>query len=68
MKFTVEIISAATNGTETVVRRFAITAISPSRALRHARALLEEWKKRHPSSGYARILNAQGAELYTVAE
>jgi hypothetical protein len=66
VKFTIEIISAAGNGTETVARRFDITAINPSRALRHGRALLEEWKKRHPSSGYARILNARGVELYTV--
>jgi hypothetical protein len=51
------------------VRRFNITAINPSRALRHARALFQDWKKRHPSSqAKARLLNARGVELYDVAE
>ena len=68
MKFTIEIVSATADGTETVMRRFEITAINPSRALRHARALLGEWRKRHPSSNYARILNARGVKLYTVTE
>jgi len=68
VKFTIEIVSTAADGTGTVVRRFHITAINPSRALRHARALLGEWKKRHPSAGYARILNAQSVELYNVTE
>lgn len=68
MKFIVEIRLAAADGTDTAVRRFNITAINPSRALRHARAMLHDWKKRHPSPGYARVLNAQGVELYTVTE
>ena len=68
MWFTIEIRSIAADGTETVSRRFNITAINPSHALRRARALLLEWKKRHPSQGYARVLNAEGIELYNVTE
>jgi hypothetical protein len=68
VKFTVEILSVAVDGTETATRRFNITAINPSRALRNARALLQDWKKRHPSQSYARVLNARGVELYKVTE
>ena len=43
--------------------RFNITAINPARAFRHARALLNDWKQRHPTQGYARVLNAKGEEM-----
>jgi hypothetical protein len=68
VKFYIEIISTAPDGTEAISRRFSITAINPSGALRHARALLQDWRARHPSEGYARVLNAKGVELYQVAK
>lgn len=69
MRFTLEIRLAGDEGTATDVRRFNITAINPSRALRHGRALFQDWKKRHPSSqAKARLLNAQDVELYEVTE
>jgi hypothetical protein len=68
VKFVIEILSTDACGTEEVSRRFDITAINPGRALRHARAMLEDWKKRHPIEGRVRILNGKGEELYNVIE
>lgn len=68
MKFIVEIRSDTAEGAGAIERRFTITAISPSFALRQARSLLLDWRERHPSQADARLLDAKGVELYKVSE
>jgi hypothetical protein len=62
VKFTIEIYATASDGSETVLHRTTITAISPLLARKKTRRLLIGWKTRKATG--ARLLNAQGERLW----
>jgi hypothetical protein len=62
MKFTIEIVRAASGEGEGVLHRTVVDEISPKRAKAKADQLLGGWRGRGASG--ARILNHHGEELY----
>ena len=66
MKFTIEIRAAPERKVETILRRFNVDAIDPTGARREAQTVLSQWKMRRGAK--ARVLNAQGEELYELMD
>jgi hypothetical protein len=62
VKFRIEIYATATDGSEAVLFRTAISAINPLAARTEARRLLKARRK----ARVARVLNAQGEVIYEV--
>jgi hypothetical protein len=62
VKFTIEIYTTATDGTEAVLLRTTIAALSPLAARKEASRLLKARKKARA----ARVLNTQGEVVYSV--
>ena len=66
LKFTIEIFTIDSDGSETLLHRTRITAITPLGARKEASRLLAAWKNRHANS--ARVLNVHGDALYSWRE
>jgi hypothetical protein len=62
VKFTIEIYTTAADGTEAVLLRTTIVALSPLAARKEASRLLKARKKARG----ARVLNTQGEVVYSV--
>jgi hypothetical protein len=62
MKFIIEVVRAAEGGRTEVLHRVTADEISPQRTKVRADQLLSFWRSRGATS--ARVLNAQGEELY----
>ena len=66
MKFTIEIYSTAGDGSEWLLHRTTVVAINPLGARKEAIHLVAEWKRRRANG--ARVLNAQGQQLFDLSE
>ena len=66
LKYTVKIYETAPDGSELLLHRTMVSALTPLVARKHARFLLAAW--RHRGATHAKILNDRAEPIYKITE